>query len=396
MIKKIIQRMHEVRKHWQLPAAAKAEYLKDKKGLPPEDPGINLIVKEGISWLCRAQDNSAFKDGGVARYFSLLSGWSSSYPETTGYIIPTLFDYGKKTNDSAILARAERMLDWLLAIQLEDGGFQGGLIDSQPVVPVTFNTGSVLLGLVSGAEELGGKYHRAMCKAADWLVETQDKDGCWRKFPSPFAQAGEKAYDAHVAWALFEAERIEPERGYATAGLANVDWAAGLQQENGWFQKCCLSDAARPTTHTIGCALRGILEAYAFTKETKYLQLSRKTADGLLNAVNLEDGFLPGRIDSAWQGTVPWACCTGSVQIAHCLLMLHQVTGEKSYRDAGFAINRFVRRTIRINGPEEMRGAVKGSFPVNGEYGPYRFINPKFCIDANLLEQKIREENESP
>lgn len=390
MLKRTLQRLHALRNYQKLPAIAKSEHNRDRKGLPAEDPGIDAVIEEGVAWLARAQDNSLLGDGGVARYYSLLSGWSSSYPETTGYIIPTLVEYSKRTGDTAIFQRAKRMLDWLLSIQLPGGGFQGGLIDSQPVVPVTFNTGSILLGLACGARELGGEYHRAMCAAADWLVNTQDEDGCWRKHPSPFAKPGEKAYDAHVAWGLFEAARLEPGRGYGAAGLASVRWALGLQLENGWFQQCCLSDVNRPTTHTIGCALRGVLEAYGYSHNSEFLDLGRKTADGLLSAVDLENGFLAGRVDSEWNGVVPWVCCTGTVQIAHCFLMLYQEIGDNKYRDAGFALNRFVRRTVKTAGEEEMRGAVKGSFPIYGEYGPYRFINPKFSIDSNLLEQKIR------
>ena len=48
----------------------------------------NEHLSAAIKWLETAQD--ATTDGGVAGRYSLSSGWSSSYPETTGYIIPTL------------------------------------------------------------------------------------------------------------------------------------------------------------------------------------------------------------------------------------------------------------------------------------------------------------------
>src|SRR5437667_9915936 len=46
-----------------------------------------------IRWICRAHDQCGGK--GVSAGFSLLHGWFPPYPETTGYIIPTLFDYAK-------------------------------------------------------------------------------------------------------------------------------------------------------------------------------------------------------------------------------------------------------------------------------------------------------------
>ena len=104
------------------------------------------------------------------------------------------------------------------------------------------------------------------------------------------------------------------------------------------------------------------------------------------------EGILPGRLDSNWRGAVPWVCLTGSSQIAHCWLTLYQLTGDARYRDAAYAANRYVRRTIKVEGPPETRGAVKGAFPVSGEYFPYQYPNwaCKFSVDSNLLEKAVR------
>ena len=136
---------------------------------------------------------------------------------------------------------------------------------------------------------------------------------------------GEKAYETHVAWPLFEAARLEPSKPYAETGLANLRWALSLQQTNGWFKKCCLNGPSKPLTHAIGYVLRGVLEGYLFTSEPSLLKACRKTADGLVSAIS-NDGFLPGRLDSNWRGKTKWACLTGSVQIAYCLLILYKYT----------------------------------------------------------------------
>jgi hypothetical protein len=80
---------------------AKAELAIDKRGLPAADPGPEAVIAACTAWLCAAQDNSASKDGGVARDFSLLKGWSTSYPETTGYIIPTMIALASRNDDPA-------------------------------------------------------------------------------------------------------------------------------------------------------------------------------------------------------------------------------------------------------------------------------------------------------
>jgi hypothetical protein len=234
-----------------------------------------------------------------------------------------------------------------------------------------------------------------MRRAGDWLVGTQDVDGCWRKFQTPFATSGEKAYDTHVAWGLLEAARLETNRGYQEAALRNINWALGLQSENGWFEKCCLSDHTQPLTHTLGYVLRGIIEAYRYTKDANLLKASQKTANGLLKALR-KDGFLPGRLNKNWQGTVAWSCLTGDVQIVICWLILYKETGDLRYRDAAFSVNSFVRRTVKITGRIEIKGGVKGSLPINGEYSAYEYPNwaNKFFIDANLLEKSIRNISE--
>jgi uncharacterized protein YyaL (SSP411 family) len=284
------------------------------------------------------------------------------------------------------------MLDWLVSIQLPSGGFQGGSIGKLSPGPVTFNTGQILIGLAAGAERFGEPYRAAMRKAADWLVETQDADGCWRKFATPLAAPGEKSYETHVAWGLLEAARVDNSKRYADAALANVRWALTQQKDNGWFDNCCLwDDPTQPLTHTLGYALRGVVEAYRFSQDESFLRAACKTADGLILAMSV-DGFLPGRLQSTWIGTVAWSCLTGSAQIATCWLLLYQATLDPRYRDAAFAVNRYVRRTIKTDGQPETRGAVKGSFPISGEYGRYQYLNwaCKFFADANMLEKEIR------
>jgi hypothetical protein len=394
LIQRLIRPLRTLRHYLRMPAVAKTERRLDSQGLPAHDPGPERAIYEGIAWLKRAQDYSASADGGVARHYSLLTGWGASYPETTGYIIPTMLTYARCHSDEPIRWRAKRMLDWLVSIQFPEGGFQAGSISSSPTMPVTFNTGQILLGLASGVREFG-HYREALCRAADWLVQTQDSDGCWRKHPTPRAAAGEKTYETHVAWGLLEAARLEPGKPYAEAALANVRWAIRWQRTNGWIEKCCLTEPSIPLTHTLGYALRGIIEAYLFTKDDSFMEAAQRMADGLLSAIQGE-GALPGRLSSDWRGAVEWVCLTGSAQIAYCWLLLYLNTGEVRYRDAAFAVNSYVRRTIKIGPPPDTQGAIKGSFPVYGGYGAYQYLNwaCKFMVDANMLEQDVRTRSE--
>lgn len=370
-----------------LTAAGRREVLRDHfmtqhGGTPAE------TVAAAIRWLHDAQDHSRSHDGGFARHYSVVDGWSTSYPETTGYIIPTLLAWSDRTGDAEPSVRARRALDWLVEIQLPDGGFPGGRIDQTPVVPVTFNTGQILLGLAAGAERWPDDYSRPMIRAADWLRDTLDPDGCWRRFPTPFASAGDKAYETHVAWGLLEAHRILPTSGYQEAALRNVEWALSEQLSNGWFTNNCLKDADAPLTHTIGYVLRGVIEAHRATGHQPYLDAALRTANGAMSALQA-DGFLPGRLNRQWAGTTPWACLTGNVQIAWCWLYLQQATGGDDFGAAAERAIRYVRNRIQFVSGDGRSGGVKGSFPIDGDYGRYQYLNwaAKFYVDAELSLQ---------
>ena len=67
-----------------------------------------------------------------------IRGWEGSraYPEVSGYLIPTLLDYGEQD-------LATRIADWLVHIQNDDGSFPD--MDGQKR---SFDTAAVMEGLV--------------------------------------------------------------------------------------------------------------------------------------------------------------------------------------------------------------------------------------------------------
>jgi hypothetical protein len=85
------------------------------------------------------------------------------------------------------------------------------------------------------------------------------------------------------------------------------------------------------------------------------------------------------------------------VQIAHCWLLLYEMTGEARYFTAGQVANQYVRRTVSLSGSEDVSGGVKGSFPVDGDYNPYRYLSwgAKFLIDSLILELKLSDERDA-
>lgn len=382
-------RSYQACRRW--PAHARQAHQRDVNGLPNADPGVERTIAANLAWLCRAQDCSSSRDGGVARHYSILTGWGASYPETTGYIVPTMLSEADVQSCGELHQRGRRMLDWLISIQRADGGFPGGTVGQRPEVSVTFNTGQILLGLVAGAKrDKGSVYASSMHRAATWLSDTQDRDGCWRRYPSPFAIAGEKAFDAHASWGLFEVERLAPGKGYGEAGIQQVTWALTKQDDNGWFHNCCLNHPSAPLTHTLGYVLRGIIEAYLLSKDKIFIEASIRTADALVPRIE-DDGFLAGRFCKNWRPMANWCCLTGSLQIAYCLFQLYELTNQRRYFDAGSRLNCYARRTIACSGDPNQLGGVRGSYPISGDYGQFEYLNwaAKFCIDSQRKEVAV-------
>ncbi|MFN8546815.1 MAG: hypothetical protein U0527_02290 [Candidatus Eisenbacteria bacterium] len=386
MLGSVLRALKQHRRTRLLPPQARVEIRRDRAGLPIEDPGAMAAVEAGLRWLARAQDRSASADGGIARHWSIVSGWDTSYPETTGYIVPTLLACADRFERPGLADRARRALNWLVSLQYESGAFPGGKVGTTERVPVTFNTGQILLGLAAGAWRWD-EYIEPMQRCADWLVETQDEDGCWRRFPSPFNLGGDKTYETHVSWGLLEAAKVEDSRGYLEAAERQVRWAMRQVRDNGWVDHCCLNRRDQPLTHTLAYAIRGILEFHRATRDPEALRVGQRAADGALCLLG-EDGFLSGRIRDDWSPAVDWACLTGTAQFAACWFLLHDLTRDTAYLDAAWRANRFVRRTLRIDPEIEADGGVKGSFPVDGSYGPFQYLSwaCKFMVDSNLME----------
>lgn len=371
-------------------------YMRDR-----DDATYDIMdhLEAAVQWICRAQD--AFDDGGVARSYSMVynpyfkrRGWVPSYPETTGYIIPTMFDYANLTKRQDIFDRAIRMAEWECDVQMENGAVQGGTID-QTATPAVFNTGQVIFGWIRAFQETGNdKYLQCAVKAGEFLADQQDKDGAWRKNLSNYTskQMAYYTYNTRTAWALLLLSTLSNNPLFRDAAIRNIEFALKQQLYNGWFQSNCLGDPSQPLLHTIAYAIRGILETGVLLKNQTYIERARRAADALMKAQR-SDGSLAGCFNEKWEPTVSWSCLTGDAQVSHIWGRFYQVTGEPRYFDCMKKMNSYLRRTqlLQTKNPD-IYGGISGSYPLQGCYGRFEILNwaVKFFMDALLLELSIQ------
>jgi hypothetical protein len=355
----------------------------------PAGAGLERHLAEAVEWLKRAQD--AGTDRGVSYGVDFGGTWLPSYPETTGYIIPTFLRLADLYGDASLVRRAVEMGRWESAIQMECGAVMGGRADAPPT-PAIFNTGMVLLGWSALYERTGDPvFLTSLRRASAWLLETQEPNGDWRRGNSHFAHPDATVYNVKAAWGLAVAGSVAGLDDAIEGAIRNAEFCLSRQQPNGWFRDCCLLDPRRPLLHTLAYAMQGLLGISSIARRDDLREAAQKTADALLRLMDV-DGFLPGCIGPDFRGTVGWACLTGTAQTAIVWGRLFQHTGDLRYREALRRATRYLMLRHDIdNADPGLRGGVPGAWPVWGDYGRLKILNwaTNFFVEALMLQRSI-------
>lgn len=129
-----------------------------------------------------------------------LSAWEdgsqhAAYPECTGYIIPTLYDYGEGE-------LAGRCADWLCSIQNPEGWWGGIHVST----PQTFDTAAIVEGLRRAYDETGeDRYVEAADRALTWLWKLKGEYSTLPTEPGKDTQI----YTARAAWIMEDHDALE-------------------------------------------------------------------------------------------------------------------------------------------------------------------------------------------
>ena len=352
---------------------------------PCQDHRAHLSA--AIDWLCRAQDVREGRPdaGGVSAGWSFEDGWLPSYPETTGYIIETMIAAAHILQRPELVARAQRMIDWELSIQMPDGAFPGhfGEPGSRPVI---FNTGQIMHGMIAGYTQL----QRTECldaavRAGHWLAGQQDEDGCFRRFEHNNTP---HVYNTRATWPLLAAGLIAGERRLVDAGRRHMDWALTQQTASGWFATNAFVPWRSPFTHTIAYAIRGLLEAGVLLGEARYLDAALKAGRGIA-ARQRSDGWLAGTYRDGWEADAGYACLTGIAQMSLNWTRLAQAAGAEDLRTHARRALSYLKSTQRLDHADDaVRGGIAGSSPIWGDYSRFEYPNwaAKFFAGGLMMD----------
>lgn len=361
----------------------------------PSEPASNTEgrIDAAAAWLARAQE--AAGDGGVSGRYRLAHGWSSSYPETTGYLVPTFLAL-EASGRAGFEARAARAVEFLLDLQLPGGAFPGGEVQENLTEPSVFNTAQILHGLLAWTAHTNDARTRAAAEAAGaWMASVQDDDGAWR---SHVYRGIPTTYVAHASCWLAEAGRQLDRADFLAAAGRHLDWVLGHQDpETGWFNLCGFSvadhQARRSVTHTIAYTVWGVLFGAGLLDRADGITAAARAADAIGWRL-MEDRRLAGVLDYTWRARAHWTCVTGNCQMALVWQRLALLDGGRAaeYRSwAGRALDLASRSQSLTSRNGGVRGGLPGSDPIWGDYIYAAFPNwaAKFFIDGQLARTSL-------
>lgn len=351
-------------------------------------------ARDAAAWILRAQ--AATPDDGVSHgYFPCHwdHGWRGSYPETTGYIIPSLLEFAKRYDDPQARTSALKMAHWESAVQMANGAVQGGPVcDPADQVPAVFNTGMVLQGWTAAWRETkDDTFFESGRRAADFLVSDLGADGHYRSHGGYVTQHEIKTYNVLCSWALYRFSEDSGDQKYADAAVRNGEAALAEQNSAGWFANSCLTVPEAPLTHTLGYTMQGLLELGVLSGRDDFVAAAEKASRAICRQV-APGGYLAGRFSADWQPRASYSCLTGSVQIAIVLYRLFELTGAEEHRDAADLLLDFVKALQCSDSRDpNVNGAIAGSFPILGGYMTAGYPNwaTKYFLDAVMMQHRL-------
>ena len=353
-----------------------------------------------VAWLVRSV---AAGGGGSCAYYSPLRGWSRPYPETTGYLVPTLLEAHADFGDLGAEAAALRAGEWLLGIQRPDGAWNGGLHPPRNGAQGSvFNTGQILKGMVALHRHTGeGRWLEAARRGAAWLVAGLGDDGL--RPGRDYRAWGTPSYYTHVLWPMLEVWKETGDAALRAAAGGALERIVARRRPNGAFAGWAFNEDVPAFTHTIAYMLRGVQECARLLGEVeRYHAEVAPALEVLTRRAELAGGNLPGAFDEAWRPRGRYVCLTGNAQLAICLLIHEAHAPDLRLVNAAARLVDRVCNAQRLGSrvPAGLRGAVAGSWPVWGAYMRLRYPNwaAKYLADAlrRLSARVVRELEGAP
>jgi hypothetical protein len=384
-----------VLKHFVLKSAADLRRWRDpvdlSRGGTRASDAIHLDA--AITWLMRSI--AACNGRGSAKAYRIFDGWMPPYPETSGYIIPTLLELERAELMPGARHTTETIAVWLVNLQAANGGFRGGELGSGLDFDV-FDTGMILLGFTALMHYgTNVQIEGAARRAAAFLLDSLDDSGC---FVRHLSHGIVHAYNVRAAWGLVAYGKLTGLENFVQGGVANARWTVAQQNDLGFYRNNRFKPLKNANTHGIAYVMQGLIQIYKLTGEQALLDSVIRCASALADLYKSEN-WLAGEIAEDWTFSSHHVCLTGYSQMALVLDDLFRLTERDTWRRTSRSLVDQVSCTQELSEPwQPWYGGIAGSFPIFGSYAPFQYPNwaTKFFIDALLSRQSLEVGNLDP
>jgi hypothetical protein len=350
-------------------------------------------LKHSAEWLIRSIEKGK---GGSCAYFSPLMGWSRPYPETSGYLIPTLIRVSNVFNDPKYLDGALNIGQWLLDIQAQDGSWHGGLHPNKSSAGSVFNTGQILKGMMALFEFTGDqKFLDAADNGCNWLASGVNKNGLWPV--GDYRASKTPSYYTHVAWPMLEVWKRTQSAPQRSSAERFLDMALKRKLSNGVIGQWGFDNRSSAFTHTIAYTIRGFQESSRLIGDySKYGRPMEEILNFFIKKAELSNGKISGEFNEALKGNNNYVCLTGNAQLAICVLLMEQEVPDLRLVNAAAKMIDFIG-SVQTSGwfIKSLKGSVAGSYPLWGRYMFMRYPNwsaKYYCDSLMLILSRLEEE----
>ena len=338
-------------------------------------------LRATYAWLLRSIEHGK---GGSCAYYLPVRGWSAPYPETTGYLIPTLIASGTVAGDPSPLERGQALAEWLLGLQQPGGYWLAGTHPAKRPAPSVFNTAQIVEGLCALYRATGEeRWLDAANRAGVWLAEGVDSNGTF--VTGNYRPGFNPTYYTQVAWPMLETWNLNNNVSVRRSAQRILKGAVSKRLSNGAIADWGFDEGAPAFTHTIAYLFRGLLESARLLQDDSFVEIATVGLETLRRKAEVTNGQLPGAFDEQWRATGRFVCLTGNAQVALCFLHLDSLETDLRWINAAAKLVDAVCQAQQLaHFDAGARGAVAGSKPLWSRYMRFRYPNwaAKYHVDA--------------
>jgi len=215
---------------------------------------LEKALRSNMSWIMKSFEVNGHQGSSGTR--SIRGKWGAVYPETTGYLVPTLLDYAKYFDNKKVRKVALKQLDYFKSIQNEDGSFHQAKDLTEPIV---FDTAQIIIGLLRIVSELEEPEELlSMIRlSVDWLGLQLNAEGEFTSYN--YVDNYNPAYYARIAWPMASGELIKYSKP-RTKTKKLITRISDAQLENKLFEDMGFHPGQPAYTHTVAYTYRGLWE----------------------------------------------------------------------------------------------------------------------------------------